>query len=100
MPPRIPAEVKDVRGTRRRDREPKQPAQPRRGRARAPASLSLAEVAAFRELEADVRATGTATKSFTVALEGAAVALAALRRHAAKVTAEGDTYQTTNSNGD
>jgi hypothetical protein len=57
-------------------------------------------VAAFRELEADVRATGTATKSFGVALEGAAVVLAAVRRHAATVTAEGDTYTTTNTNGD
>jgi hypothetical protein len=99
VPARISAKVKDIRGTRRRDREPKQPARPGRGRARVPASLSLAEMAAFRELEAGVRATGMATKSFGLVLEGAAVVLAAVRRHATTVTTEGGFYTTTNTNG-
>src|SRR4051794_25472111 len=99
MPARKPQAVKLMRGTLRKDRQPTTPATPRPGKAKPPKWLPPAERAAFLQLVAETRRTGTPTRSFPHVLAGAAVAWAQLERCTTLIAEKGETYESQTTTG-
>ncbi len=99
MPARLAHHLKVLRGTDRPDREPREPVLPRKGHAKPPTWLPVAERAAFRQLAGEVEETGIPSASFTHVLAGAAVAWIQVRRATKVLTEKGDAYESTTTTG-